>query len=223
MTKGWMVWPLIVGGALQGGCLYWDMTARVPPHHVVARDQRATGALAVVLARPFVDVRPQPNRCGMKKVRHETASVFCEAPPNVWLADMLEDDLRAAGVDVYENAAPAGRDALIVTAVLTQFFVEPEVWNYYYVVAAPQEHRPEADIGLRLTVRGPAFVGERRLYVKGLGVHGDGLDSNYQLAIDDAVNQALAAAVAAIVDIVAHPPSSPAEPCREQSSATTPG
>ncbi|HSY41970.1 MAG TPA: hypothetical protein VLA79_20690 [Polyangia bacterium] len=223
MTKGWMVWPLIVGGALQGGCLYWDMTARVPPHHVVARDQRATGALAVVLERPFVDVRPQPNRCGMKKVRHETASVFCEAPPNVWLADMLEDDLRAAGVDVYENAAPAGGDAVTIAVVLTQFFVEPEVWGEPAFPWYAQEHQPEADIGLRLTARNRAFVGDRRLYVKGLGVHTDGLDSNYQLAIDDAVDKALAAAVTAIVDLVAHPPSAPAEPCRERSPATPPG
>jgi hypothetical protein len=183
----------------------------------------APGALAVVLETPFVDGRPQPSRCGMKKNWHETASVFCESPPNLWLAGMLEDDLRAAGVDVYENAAPAGQEAVTVAAVLTQFFVEPEVWNYYYVIAASQEHRPEADIGLRLTVRGPTFVGERRVYVKGLGVPIDGLDSNYQLAIDDGVNQALAAAVAAIVDIITHLPSSPAEPCRERSPATTPG
>jgi hypothetical protein len=159
----------------------------------------------------------------MKKNQRETASVFCESPPNVWLADMLEDDLRAAGVDVFENAAPPGRDAATIAVVLTQFFVEPEVWNYYYVILNSQEHRPEADIGLRLTVRGPAFVGERRLYVKGLGVHADGLESNYQVAIDDAVDQALAAAVAAIVDIIAHPPASPAEPCRERPSATPPG
>ena len=39
----------------------------------------------------------------MKKVRRETASVFCEAPPNVWLAEMLENDLRAAGVEVFET------------------------------------------------------------------------------------------------------------------------
>jgi hypothetical protein len=223
MTKGWIAWPLIVSGALQGGCLRWDMTARIPPHHSVASDRHATGALAVVLARPFVDGRPQPNRCGMKKVRRESASVFCEAPPNVWLADMLEDDLRAAGVEVFENVAPPGRDAATIAVVLTQFFVEPEVWNYYYVVWNFQEHQPEADIGLRLTVRDRAFIGERRLYVKGLGDHADGLDSNYQLAIDDAVNQALAAAVTAIVDIISHPPYAPTEPCRERSSATTPG
>lgn len=130
---------------------------------------------------------------------------------------------RAAGGDVFENAAPPGREAATIAVVLTQFFVEPGVWNEYYVLWNFQEHRPEADIGLRLTVRDRAFVGERRLYVKGLGVHADGLDSNYQLAIDDAVNQALAAAVTAIVDIVAHPPYPPAKPCQERSSATTPG
>jgi hypothetical protein len=223
MTKGGIAWPLLLGAALQGGCLRWDMTARISPHHVAASARHATGALAVVLVRPFVDGRPQPNRCGMKKVRRETASVFCESPPNVWLANMLEDDLRAAGVDVFDGAAPPGRDAATIAVVLTQFFVEPEVWNYYYVIWNFQEHRPEADIGLRLTVRGPAFVGERRLYVKGFGAHADGLESNYQIAIDDAVDQALAAAVAAIVDVIAHPPSSPAEPCRERSPATTPG
>jgi len=223
MTKGRIAWPLIVIGALQSGCLHWDMTARTPQHHGAERAPQAKGALAVVLASPFVDGRPQPNRCGMKKNQRETASVFCESPPNVWLSKMLEDDLRAAGVDVYENAAPAGREAVTVAAVLTQFFVEPEVELRYYVLWVYQEHRPEADIGLRLTVRGPAFVGERHLYVKGLGLHADGLDGNYQLAIDDAVNQVMAAAVAAIVDIVAHPPYSPAEPCQGPSAAITPG
>src|SRR4029077_4344878 len=105
------------------------------------------------------------------------------------------------------------RDAATIAVVLTQFFVEPEVWGEWDILWYAQEHRPEADIGLRLTVRNRAFVGERRLYVKGLGVHGDGLDNNYQLAIDDAVDQALAAAVTAIVDIIAHPPYPPAKPC----------
>lgn len=200
-------------GSLGSGCLRWDAVARTPPLTSVSSGLKVAGAPAVVVMKPFVDDRGQRGQCGMKKYKEPTAKVLCESPPNIWLAELLAQDLRAAGFTVHADPVPSGPDELRIEGVLTQFFVEPDVENYYQYTWLHTQHRPEADIGVTLTAKRRGLAAERRFYVKGLGLDENGYDSNYQRAVDDGVRKALGEMVRAIIDLVERGAQPGASPC----------
>jgi hypothetical protein len=191
---------------LETGCATQDATVRPPAPATVATGYRIWGSPAVVLATPFVDQRPDPSRCGMKKAWSKvSARINCSEPPARWLAQFLAQELRIAGFRVYEREkeVPPGQPVVRIEGFLSQLFVEPDIELHYYVFYAYGHYIPEADLAVRLVARGPHFEAERRFYVKGEGDHnGGGLESNFQLALDNSVGKTLQFLVAAIGELV---------------------
>ena len=181
------------------GCAFTNITLQAPPHATVTHKEiRARGgAREVVLTEPFVDKRPMITRCGMKKNAYniDTADIFCASPPNVWLAQLLREELLAAGFRVTPPGQPASPTAIRIDGELRQFFLEPKVGFFTFT--------PEADIEILLRAASEAgLVAERRFYFKGQEVSLVGTEDNYRLSMESAVRQALAKLVDAISQLL---------------------
>jgi hypothetical protein len=200
---------LVLGGSAGAGCYRNDRTLATPAWARVTSRVRVANAPVVELAIPFEDQRPQPQRCGLRKIEKEVGTLFCASPPNLWLAALLAEDLRQSGFVVLDRWAPAGPaagHAVQIDGVLSQFFVEPEVdfhSTFLGGTASDYLRIDEGDIGVRLHARGPRFEAQRRIYVKGLA---DPVDEMFQdpeqQAVERSVNEALRKMVLAIVELV---------------------
>ena len=197
--------------ALGTGCPWQNATVSVPAAGKVASDYRVWGAPAVLLTTPFVDARPDRSRCGVRKAgSSESASVTCSAPPAQWLAELVAQQLRAAGFLVFENEAPPGGPVIRIEGFLSQLFIEPDVQAW----PGGGRYVPEADIAVTLVARGRQFEAERRFYFKGLGDwNGGGLESNFQFALDNSVRDTLNGLVSAITEVVTLAPRFDAYAC----------
>lgn len=69
----------------------------------------------------------------------DTANAYCNVEPNVFLAMLLADELKADGFQVLKSSREAPPDSIVISGRLTQFFVEPTFATL------------EADIELTLT------------------------------------------------------------------------
>jgi hypothetical protein len=206
-------WLLLVWAAI--GCAYQDATVRRPAAAAVASGLRIVGSPAVVLVTPFIDARSDRHRCGMKKAwSQESARVECGGQPGEWLAELLAQELRSAGFQVYEKQAPPGLAAVRIEGILTQLFIEPDVASDYYVFYAKTHYIPEADVGVTLIAKGDRFEAERRFYFKGAGEYmSGGLESNFQRALDESVKEAVRDMTWAIADLVEVAPGFEAYAC----------
>ncbi len=206
----------MVGFALVVGCAYQDATVRAPALATVTGGSTISGSPAVVLVTPFADARPDRTRCGVKRVfNKESARITCDAAPGQWLADLLAQDLRAAGFRVYDKQAPPGQPVVRIEGVLTQLFIEPDAAMEYYVLYESSYYIPEADIAISLVATGEHFEAERRFYFKGVGDYlGGGLESNHQRALDDAVRKGLGDMTMAIGELVNLAPGFEAYACK---------
>jgi hypothetical protein len=197
--------------ALAAGCAFQDAIVHAPPSGLVTTGAPVQGSPAVVLSVPFVDQRPDRSRCGMKKFGNKpSATVHCAEPPASWLAELVARELRAQGFRVYASEPPAGQPVVRIEGFLTQMFLEPEVeFGFLY-----GSYIPEADIAVRLVASGEHFEAERRFYFKGAGeLDGGGLESNFQLALNNSVRASVLGLVTAIAEAVAHAPSFDAYAC----------
>ena len=215
---GCLLWLVLVIG-----CAYQDATVRAPALATVTAGSIISGSPAVVLVTPFADARPDRSRCGVKKVfSKESARIECGAAPGQWLADLLAQELRAAGFRVYDKQPPPGQPAVRIEGVLTQLFVEPDVAGEYYVFYARSHYLPEADIAVSLVARGEHFEAERRFYFKGAGDYlAGGLESNYQRALDNSVKEGLRLMSTAIGELVNLAPGFEAYACTAAPPAVT--
>src|SRR5690349_10166793 len=86
------------------GCALTSMTLQNPkfePQPVADAGHGRT----IALVAPFVDHRPQINRCGMKKNAYgwDTADVSCTTPPDSLITLLLAQELEAWGFRVMVN------------------------------------------------------------------------------------------------------------------------
>jgi hypothetical protein len=186
------------------GCAFEDAVVHAPPSGLVTTGTRVQGSPAVVLSMPFVDQRPDRSRCGMRKAMSKpSATVHCAEPPAGWLAELVAQELRTQGFRVYDSEPPAGQPVVRIEGFLTQMFVEPEV----KFVFAWASYLPEADIAVTLVAKGKHFEAERHFYFKGVGEYnGGGLESNFQLALNNSVRASVLGLVSAITEVVAYEP-----------------
>jgi hypothetical protein len=190
--------------AFAAGCAFQDAIVHAPPSGLVTTATRVPGSSAVVLSMPFVDQRPDRSRCGMKKAMSKpSANVYCADAPASWLAELVAQELRTEGYRVYDSEPPAAQPVVRIEGVLTQMFVEPEV-EFVFAYAS---YIPEADIAVKLIARGEHFEADRRFYFKGAGEYnGGGLESNFQLALNNSVKASVQGLVSAIAEVVAYGP-----------------
>jgi uncharacterized lipoprotein YajG len=200
------------------GCLFTNMTLKSPAH---AQVTTATGPVAqgreLLLVVPFADRRPKADLCGYKKngVNMVTAQIHCSTPPNQLIADLMGQELSAAGFKVVTDAASATSAALRIEAELSQLFVEAESAYFTFI--------PEADIELRLMASSQSGLkAQRRFYEKAREVSVSGLDHNYQLAFNAAIKQMINRAVAAIFELVRQYPQLGMPAQEEMAAAPTP-
>ena len=126
----------------------------------------------------------------------------------------MAGELRAAGFRVFDKEAPAGQPALRIEGFLSQLFVEPDVEVEIHPLYDEGHYIPESDIAVRLVARGANFEAERHFYFKGSGAYdGGGLESNFQLALDNAVRESLRGMVLAIGELVTLVPQFEAYAC----------
>lgn len=191
----------IAFSALASGCALTTMTLRPPVHADVTSARSVGGGREILLIVPFVDQRPTPARCGMKKNGYnvDTADINCSVPPNQWLATLVADELRAAGFRVTLDPKQASPAALRLDATLTQFFLEPEVGFATF--------SPEADIELLVVATSASGLdAKRNFYFKGRETALSGLEDNFRLAAESAVKEMLVGLVAALTELVKHYP-----------------
>lgn len=187
----------LLAGILASGCALTDLTLNPPPHGKVTAASQIGAGREILLIVPFADRRTTPERCGMKKNgwNMDTADIHCSAPPGGWLAQLLAEELRAAGFRVGTDPREAGSGALRLDGVLSQFFVEPKADAFTVT--------PEADIALRLVATSRSGLhAHRRFYMKGRQPSLFGFEENFRLASEAAVRQMLARVVEAVAELV---------------------
>jgi Uncharacterized lipoprotein len=175
------------------GCAFANVTV-TPPRSPINSGVGGGRGREIVIQVPFADDRPQRSRCGMQKNGYnmDTANVNCSAEPYLFVAELLEKELKEAGFSVSYKAQT--RDPLRVEGKLLQFFVEPKVGFLTFT--------PEADIHVRLSATsGSGLVAERDFYVKAEEESLVGTEGNFQLAAEAATKRAIKDMVSAIVSL----------------------
>lgn len=115
----------------------------------------------VIVVVPFEDQRGI-TRCGMQKNGYnmDTADAVCQSDPNVWLAQLLADELRASGFTVLEQTAEHRPGARRIEGSLTKLFVEPVIGFWAGSL--------EADLSVTLRVSTQTGLeASRKFFVKG--------------------------------------------------------
>lgn len=109
-----------------GGCAFTQVPLDMPVSGL-ATPLRGGNGRQVVVVEPFADQRPEAYRCGMQKngYNQDTAAAVCRMPPDQWIAELLADELRAAGFAVLAPDAERNPNTLVVDGTLLQLFVEP--------------------------------------------------------------------------------------------------
>lgn len=153
----------------------------------------------VVVVVPFQNQRGVA-RCGMMKNSYnmDTADAVCTTPPEGWIANLLANELRAAGfvvatVSGREEAPELGPHVLRLEGGLLTLFVEPIIG--FWSVSL------ETDFEVRLTATTESgLLAERKFFVKGSKRNVIGaFASVFQESLDDATRQLVRDMVAAII------------------------
>lgn len=151
----------------------------------------------VVVTVPFADERAQPHRCGCQKNGYnmDTANVICRTPPAEWIADVLADELRAAGFRVVRADAPHRASALRIEGALLQLFVEPFAGTF--------SASCEADLSVRLVATSETGLrASRTFFAKGSWKGFSGVTGPFQVATERATQEALRAMVEAVIELM---------------------
>ncbi|HTO05905.1 MAG TPA: hypothetical protein VMR86_02525 [Myxococcota bacterium] len=152
----------------------------------------------VVVVSPFADERETKWRCGMQTNGYDmdTADAVCQGDPNVWLAQILANELRTTGFTVLTPDAPHKPGALRVEGSLAKLFVEP-IHGFW-------TGSLEADLFVRLRVSSDTGLeADRGFFVKGWrGGQIASVTGPYNIALDRATQQTLEEMVRAIVELM---------------------
>jgi hypothetical protein len=203
---------------LTSGCAFTEMPLELP-NRGLDPSLRGGKGRQVIVAEPFRDEREIRDRCGMKKNGYnmDTADAVCQSDPNLWMARMLADELRAAGFQVVEDEQAHRPGALRLQGSLLKLFVEPVIGFWSGSVEA------DLFVQLRATTE-TGLVAERRFLVKGWkGGVLIGTDQPFHTATHRATQQILKEMVRAILDLMnRYPQLGSAEP-RPAFAALAPG
>jgi hypothetical protein len=178
------------------GCAFTDVPVDMPIKGLATPLTGGNGRRVAVVA-PFTDQRRQANRCGMQKNGYnmDTANVVCRTPPASWVAEVLADELRAAGFTVLPADAAAPPGALRIEGSLLELFIEP--------LAGAFSASCEADLQVRLVVTsGSGLRATRTFFAKGEWRGFAGITGPFQVALDKASQELLGEMVAAILELV---------------------
>jgi hypothetical protein len=210
MRMGRRIAPMIAAVFLSSlaGCAFTDVPLDLPISGLAAPASGGNGR-QVVVAGPFADERRETRRCGMQKngYNQDTANVVCKTPPASWIADLLADELRAAGFTVVKAGAPHKPSALKVEGALLQFFVEP--------MAEAFGARCECDVSVRLDATSQTGLRATRIFfAKGVWQGFAGITGPFVHSVEKASDEVLAEMVEAIVELMNRYPELGASPQR---------
>jgi hypothetical protein len=159
----------------------------------------------VIVTTPFQDAREIRQRCGMKKNSYDmdTADLQCTtyiegyrvaARPALWLANLLEEELRRAGFAVV-NESEARASAVRIEGSLLKLFIEPVI--KFWTVDM------EADLQVRLVATSETGLhAERSFFVKGVKSQYVMSTLPFDVALADATTAMLRDLVKAIVELL---------------------
>ena len=183
--------------SLISGCAFTEMPLELPNRGLDPSLSGGRGRQVIVLT-PFRDERQIRDRCGMKKNGYnmDTADVVCQSDPNLWIAEMLADELRAAGFNVLEDEMAHRPGALRIDGSLLKLFVEPVIGFWSGSL--------ETDLFVKLYVTTETgLVAERRFLVKGWkGGVMVGTDQPFHTATHRATQEILNEMVRAILQLM---------------------
>ncbi|MDP2339508.1 MAG: hypothetical protein Q8O67_01010 [Deltaproteobacteria bacterium] len=190
---------LVVLCLASSGCAFTRLTLLAPVDPPAAVRDRGQGRTVVVV--PWLDARPQPHRCGMKRNGYgfETVNVYCADEPGELLATRLRAHLQAAGfrvIDVDDDAA-ASADWR-VEGVLRQLFVEPDVG---FLLVSPET---DIEVDLLVTRRG-GLRARRTFYVKHIESSLVPADAFFQRSFEAGVRKEGVVVVAALIELMDRP------------------
>lgn len=188
---------LLALASLSSACAFTDIPLTLPTRGLA--DTVAGGNdRQVVVVVPFSDEREISPRCGMQKNGYnmDTADAICQSDPNVWIAKLLGDELRASGFEVLDAEAAARPGALRIDGSLLKIFVEPVIGAWTGSLEA------DLSVNLRATTE-TGLEAERTFFVKGW--KGGQLASTmqpYHTALDRATQALLEEMVRAVVELM---------------------
>lgn len=184
-------------GSLSGGCAFTDIRLTLPTRSL---DNTVSGGNSrqVIVATPFTDRREIHERCGMQKNGYnmDTADAICQSDPNAWIADLLAEELRAAGFSVLQSGVSHRPSALQIEGSLNKLFVEPVVGAWTGSLEA------DLAVTLRATTES-GLEAERSFFVKGWkGGMMASTKQPYHTALDRATQALLEEMVRAVVELM---------------------
>lgn len=182
--------------AALAGCAFTDVPLDMPISGLKTPLRGGNGRRVTVTA-PFADQRPQANRCGMQKNGYnmDTANAVCRVPPNEWIAQVLADELRAAGFTVVASGAEHPPGTLVVEGTLLQLFVEP--------IPGAFSVSCEADLEVRLLATSETGLhATRTFFAKGVWRGFAGVTGPFQDSLKKASDEVLGDMVEAILELM---------------------
>ena len=187
---------LILSLLLLSGCAFTDiqvdLNGKPEGLHLSGGDNRE-----IVLVVPYVDGRKIQNRCGMKKNSYnsDTADVLCSTAPAKRLAELVADELKAAGFNVRTQGDPSKASGVKIQGTLLKFFVEPVIG--FSTISM------ETDVSIRLVATSEnGLNAERTFFIKGTQSALAATESNFQRSVDDATAQIVKQVVTAIITLM---------------------
>jgi uncharacterized lipoprotein YajG len=185
----------LAAASITCGCAFQNVPIRLP--QTVATGLRGGDGRRAVVVVPFADERNDRLLCGMQKNGYgmRTARAVCSEDPAIWIAGLLAQELRSAGLTVLRDSDPRPRSAIRIKGTLLQFFAE---W-----IDGLFTGTLECDVHVKLVVRSESGLQARRFfYVKGTesvlaGTHGE-----FQKAVDDAVLKLVQNMVRSIISLL---------------------
>ena len=150
----------LAAASISYGCAFQNVPIQLPP--TVATGLRGGNGRCAVVVVPSADERNDPLLCGMQKNGYgmETARAVCSEDPAIWVAGVLAQELRSAGLTVLRDSDPHPCSAIRIKTTLLQFFVEGIDGLFTGTL--------ECDVHVMLVVRSESGLHARRsFYVKG--------------------------------------------------------
>lgn len=187
---------IVLALSLLSGCAFTNMTID-PPASAVSTELSGGDRRELVVNIPLADERQVHARCGMKKNSYnmDTASVLCSSEPPIWLAQLLAEELKAAGFTVKTDGITDKPNGVKIEGLLLKFFVEPVIG--FTTIAL------ETDIHIKLIATSTnGLNAERSFFFKGTNSALTGMESNFQPSVDDATRKVIKDMVAAILTLM---------------------
>lgn len=187
---------IVLGFSFLSACAFTDVT--INPLAPGFSTQLSGGdGRELIVHIPFADERQIRQRCGMQKNGYnmDTASAICSSEPAVWLANLLVEELKAAGFTVKADGATSKANGVRIEGSLVKFFVEPVIGFWTGTI--------ETDTHIKLVATsGNGLVAERSFFIKGTQSALVGTASNFQASVDDATKKVVKGMVSAILTLM---------------------